>query len=404
MTAFKVLATAIRLAFDWVNVQAVVTGLTGISRIDRNHLHPCLNGFVGNEQAQLIERPAIRPSALRLGARQFVGAFPNARQILHGNHSLKCFGLLHDRFADSMIQPLLIATLSARQPLQNLSCPAASRPCAFRGFVLQRCSDLGKSISNLLDVLTVPLFSFRCHGNISASKVNANHITGLNWLWRFILELNVQVELAITVLAQLSAGRLAAFELASLVVASIQLHFLSALDGGDADFPILLPEGEQVFVTVHAGRCKLFNGFAFELCRFAICADTSASPNRHVCHQAKLGFDGLVGQGLQCNLVSDFGFCVVVDIVAGIRKRAEGRVHFGHLLRSRLKLYNDCQDLFHESNNTTCGRLRQLANSALLHSPCYPPTTRLAEVVATRVFGGVDIQRELKEHLAEFNL
>jgi len=74
------------------------------------------------------------------------------------------------------------------------------------------------------------------------------------------------------------------------------------------------------------------------------------------------------------------------------------------LLRSRLKLYNDCQDLFHESNNTTCGRLRQLANSALLHSPCYPPTTRLAEVVATRVFGGVDIQRELKEHLEEFNL
>ncbi|WP_180962361.1 hypothetical protein [Fischerella thermalis] len=33
--------------------------------------------------------------------------------------------------------------LLARQPLQNLSCPAASRPCAFRGFLLERTSNVG---------------------------------------------------------------------------------------------------------------------------------------------------------------------------------------------------------------------------------------------------------------------
>ena len=59
MTTRRALATAIRLAFDRMNVQAVVAGLTRVSRIDRDHLNPGLNCFVGNEQAQLIERPGI---------------------------------------------------------------------------------------------------------------------------------------------------------------------------------------------------------------------------------------------------------------------------------------------------------------------------------------------------------
>ncbi len=57
MTALKAFATAIRLAFDRMNVQALMTRLTRIRWIDRNHLNSRLDCFVGNEQAQLIEPP-----------------------------------------------------------------------------------------------------------------------------------------------------------------------------------------------------------------------------------------------------------------------------------------------------------------------------------------------------------
>lgn len=388
MTALKALATAIRLAFDWMNVQTAMARLTRVRRIDCNHLNACLDCLVGNKQSQLIERPAIRTSSLRFGARQFVGAFSDACQVLDGDHRFKRFGLLHNGFADSMVQPLLIAPLSARQPLQDLSRSSASRPCAFRAFRLERCSNSRKPISNFLNVLTVPLFALRRNRDVSASEVNANHVARFDWLRGFILQLDVQIELAVTMLAQLSAGWLAAFELASLVVASIQLDSFASLHRGETDFPLFLSKGEQVSVAVHAGRCKFLNGLAFELCRFAICADTSASPHRHVCHQVELGFDGLVGQRLQNNLVGNLGFGMVVDVVASCRKRAESCLQFGDLLRSRLKLYNDGQDLFHEYEYTTCGMLKQWANSASLHSPRYPPTTRFAEVVAPRVSVG----------------
>jgi hypothetical protein len=34
-----------------------------------------------------------------------------------------------------MVEPLLESSLTPRQPLQNLPCPTASRPCAFRRFL-----------------------------------------------------------------------------------------------------------------------------------------------------------------------------------------------------------------------------------------------------------------------------
>ncbi len=357
----EALPTPIRFASFGMNMQALVTGSTGISRIHSDDLNSCLDCLVREKQAQLVERPTVAASTLCFIARQFMGAFSDARQILHGNRIIQGFSLLHDRLTDSMVQPLLIASLSARQPLQNLPCPAASRSCAFRGFSLERCPDSGKLISNLLDVLPVPSFPLGCNSNVSTPKINPNHIAGLGWLWCFVLQLDVQIEVAITMLAKLSRSRFTALELTSLVVSRIQLHFFSALNRRKADLPILLSEGKQVFVAVHARWRKLFNWLAFELGSFAVCRHTSTSPDRHVRHQRKLLLDGLIGQRLQGDFVSKFWVGVVVDIIASIRKRLKRRIQFNDLFRSGLKLYNYCQDLFHGSNYTTKRRLTVMA-------------------------------------------
>jgi hypothetical protein len=49
---------------SYSNVQALMTGLTCIGRVDRNQFNPCLNCLVGEKQTQLIERPTIRATAL----------------------------------------------------------------------------------------------------------------------------------------------------------------------------------------------------------------------------------------------------------------------------------------------------------------------------------------------------
>ena len=167
MPTLEIFRTAIRLASCRMDVQTVMAGLRCVGWIDSNHFDSCTNRLIKNKHPQLIKRPTITTSTLCLITRQFVGALPDACQILHSNNSVKCFGLLHDCFADSMVQPLLIASLSSRQPLPNLSRPTTSRSCAFRAFTLERCSDSTKPISNLLNVSTVPLSPNGCYSNIS---------------------------------------------------------------------------------------------------------------------------------------------------------------------------------------------------------------------------------------------
>ncbi|MEQ9614781.1 MAG: hypothetical protein RLN61_06965, partial [Algiphilus sp.] len=79
----------------------------------------------------------------------------------------------------------------------------------------------------------------------------------------FVFNLDVQVELTIAMLAQLSRSRVSPFEFSPLVIPGLQLNSLSAVNGSKAYRPVLFAKPKQVFVTVDAAWGKSFNRFAF---------------------------------------------------------------------------------------------------------------------------------------------
>lgn len=140
MTTRKLLTTSVRFTSNGMNVQAFVASLRRVSRVYQNQLHAILNRFVGKELAQLVEGPIIQESTFRFGARHLVSPFSDSSQIFQGNHLIVGFSMLDDALRNDVVSMLLKSSFLPRQPLQESSRPTTSRPCAFRGFLLDRSS------------------------------------------------------------------------------------------------------------------------------------------------------------------------------------------------------------------------------------------------------------------------
>lgn len=149
MTTLKPLAAAIGLIGVRVNVQALVTGLGRIARIDGDNFHASTQGFVPDEQPQLMECPTITASAFCFVSRLLVGAFPNSRQIFQSNTGSNTFCGFNDASRNIVIDPTLETTLTTRQPLQQLTASPSRTACALTGFVLELGSQVGKVIVRL---------------------------------------------------------------------------------------------------------------------------------------------------------------------------------------------------------------------------------------------------------------
>ena len=138
------------------DVQTLVAGLRGVGRIHQNNLNAFFDAFVFKELTQLIERPTIRPSPFSLASGLLIRPISDARQILNCNDGIELFGFLDDGCADGKVQPLLKASLSARQPFQDLPTSTPTRSCALRGFLLKRCPNSVKSIPNFIQLPCIP--------------------------------------------------------------------------------------------------------------------------------------------------------------------------------------------------------------------------------------------------------
>ena len=84
-------------------MQAFSARLTGISRVDRNRFNPVLESLVGNEPAQLIERPTIAASPFRLAAGLLIRAFPNTCQVFQRNDGMALECREDDELADVVV-------------------------------------------------------------------------------------------------------------------------------------------------------------------------------------------------------------------------------------------------------------------------------------------------------------
>ena len=278
------------------NVQTLMASLTGIRGWYSYHLNARLNTFVFQECTQLVERPITQAPAFSLISRFKVCPFTNTRQLFHCNSCIGVNGISNDSSTNCMVKPSLISFFPSRQPFQRSPTSFASSSCEggsageaspadtppLRGLALKRSSYLGKFVSSIFYLFAVPFVCIACYRYIASTKINTNHVSGLNWLWGNISQLNMQVIQPVAMLTQLSAGWLSTCKFACLVVTKSKLDVFPSSNQGKASCPVFLPKCKDSRIIISAGWFERFNRFAFSLGSLAISSDPSTSPDRQI--------------------------------------------------------------------------------------------------------------------------
>jgi len=136
--------------------------------------------LVGQEQAQLMEGPAVRPSPFRLGPRLPRGPLADARQIFQGDRPPRRDSPIDDALADGVIDLRLKAMFAPRQPCQSLPPASAAAPCAFRDVALDHPACACVAIPDRRHLLPAERVAVAGHGDSGPAQVNANYAVGVN--------------------------------------------------------------------------------------------------------------------------------------------------------------------------------------------------------------------------------
>jgi hypothetical protein len=117
-TTSDTLETCLRKTITRVDQSARGAGARSIVGVDVDHRYSRQSRFVGDEPAQLIERPRVQYAPLRPPS---LDPRANAFEIFEGKSSLRAFGHAHQAFADRMVdvrsEALLFLPTSTQQSL-----------------------------------------------------------------------------------------------------------------------------------------------------------------------------------------------------------------------------------------------------------------------------------------------
>lgn len=185
-----------------------------------------------------------------------------------------------------------------RLPTQAIQ--LATSHCAFRGFVLERCSHPGKLVSNLLNLFSIPCLTCRGSSNIPPTKINPNHPFRFNWFWSFTGQLDMDVKHSVLVLAQLGRSGLTPLQLPFLVVGNHNRDVLTTAQQGQANRPILFTKRKNSGIVISRSWVEFLNGFTFGFCCFTVCPNPGTHSDRLICAQPKLSPNILIDQTLNC--------------------------------------------------------------------------------------------------------
>ena len=317
-----------------------MAGLAGVPRGDGYYFNTRLNTLVFKKLSKLIKCPRVGASTLCACSRLLIGSISNARQVFNSNKATRLYGILNDCSTNRVVQPRLISSLSSRQPFQDISNSSSSSSCAFPCFCLERSSDLGKPISGFGYSSPIPFVPITGYSNIAPPQIDTNNVFGFNGGWCIIFNLNVDVELAITVLTQLGRCWCSTFKLSYEVVSSINLDVFPTIEESQANRPVFFPKRENPGIIVGTGWLEVFNRSAFEFGCFSISTNSGTYPNGLIGAQSKLLSQGLIHQVLNGCLTGYRSLDVLICIIATISKSLEQFFYFENLLRSWLKLAN----------------------------------------------------------------
>lgn len=341
MTTLKPLATPIGLIGGGVNVQALVTSLRGITRIDGNNFHASTQSFVTNKQSQLVKSPTVRPSSLRFGSGLLVCSVPNPCQILQGDTRLHRFRRSNDALRNAVIDPGLEPTLTTSQPLQQLTASPSRTACALTGLVLELGSQVGKMITNLGYVLPIPVLTFRSVCNICTPQIHAQNLITVLRFWWLRLQANLDVIGTISPLDQGCRLWVRTCQHSSLVVSDRQFKPLTTINSGERNCPILFSKREDSSVVSDKASFERFHWTVLLFGNFAGSGNSSANLLSQITRQAKSSANLVITEGLQLYCIDYLLRRVLVHPVQRLHKSVQRRIQFYGLRLEYLELAGD---------------------------------------------------------------
>ena len=103
--AADALESRLRRTIARVDQSAGWTGPRGVVRVDVDHPHSRQRRFVGDELAQLVERPGVQDAPLRPPS---LDPRANTFEILEGKSSLRALGRAHQALTDGVVVWLML--------------------------------------------------------------------------------------------------------------------------------------------------------------------------------------------------------------------------------------------------------------------------------------------------------
>jgi len=194
------------------NVQALVAGLTCICWRYCYHLNSRLHTFIPENATD--RNSTIGAPAFSLVSGFAVSPLTYTSQIFNCNDCAMSNGITNNSSTDCMIQPswYLLSRPDNRFNARLHPLRVAFVPCKdFFG-----SSYLRKFVSSIFYLFSIPYLR-RSYCYLFCQS-QPQSLFRLDWLWRFIRQLNVQVVQSVAVLAQLSTSWFPAFEFAYLIV------------------------------------------------------------------------------------------------------------------------------------------------------------------------------------------
>jgi hypothetical protein len=193
MTTSKLLPTSIGFTLNGMDMVALVTRLASVSRINKHKLYAMFYRLVSQKLPQLKERPAITESSFFFGAKKLISSFSDSCQIFQANELICNFSFTDYAMANGVVYPFLKALLLTRQPFQQCPTSAPRTARAFRGFLLDLCSQIGVMISDFGNFFTAKFISLGGNNNVSSAQVTAQNLICFSGFWWDRFELNIQV-------------------------------------------------------------------------------------------------------------------------------------------------------------------------------------------------------------------
>ena len=327
MPTLKTLPVAITLALDGVKMSAAVAGLRGVGRGNKEHRNPSNCSLVVHKQPELVERPVVSASTLSFASRLLIETFSDTRQVFKRQGCILQFGFLHQLSTDVVIHPRLKALLPPREPSHQSATGTSA-------FGLNTASDLGKSVTSGLNLFATPTLVSAGRGNISASKINPNHLRGLARRGGVNLYDAVDGVVTLAGFVQGGAGDFLPSQQRNLIAANGQLEPM-ALRQGDAHFLSVFPVAKGSLVQTDRSGAEFVN----LLDRFHVPND---APNRHanmVRTQPRRTSHRFIGQMVQLGRIPLLRVLSnLEDLITSISKTLKRCVNFSPQLFRDYKL------------------------------------------------------------------